>query len=104
WVKRTGPSSAAFRTVALKGPTSSPQYALGLLNTPTFAVDGRSTGFQTVSAPSSIPTGSWSHLVGVLDNDGGDELKLYVNGAQVASADITASQVDLSSTSEPLAI
>jgi Concanavalin A-like lectin/glucanases superfamily len=51
-----------------------------------------------VRSPTSLPVGAWSHLAVTYD---GAELRLYINGALVASTPETG---DISQTTEPLSI
>jgi hypothetical protein len=50
---------------------------------PTFAVRNQDT-LRTVAGKRALPTGEWTHIVGVLDGE--QQLRLFVNGEQAASA------------------
>ncbi len=55
----------------------------------------------TVASPTVIDTGAWYHVVGVYNRSSGN-LRLYLNGSEVASNHLTA--YDLRQTTEPLNI
>jgi len=78
WVKPTaGDGIAAARGGTTHG------YALFIRGgKPVFAVRAASTMYE-VEAAAAIPTGAWSHLVGVLAADG--TIRVYVNGASAAT-------------------
>lgn len=62
-------------------------YILGLSSEglPAFNVRDQTANSMVIYGPTSKTDGSWHHLVGVLDREGG-RLRLYVDGIQVTSA------------------
>ena len=55
-----------------------------------FEVFGGASGTTSalVKSPNAIPTGTWTHVAGVMEANG--NMKLYINGALVASNNQTA--------------
>jgi hypothetical protein len=92
-------NQAGWRVLATRqyGTSWDDQFTLGLLdNTARFGVHTTS-GYPALAGP-ALPVNQWVHLVGTYD---GSTIRLYVNGAQVASASLSGALV---STTLPLLI
>src|SRR5262249_14584711 len=86
WVYPTG-ALTDWRAVLMKEQPNEFTYVLyagSNKNQPTvlFNVSTNASGERDLAGPSALPLNTWSHLAGTYD---GSTLRLYVNGAQVAS-------------------
>ena len=99
WV-RPSITSAGYRTVLMKEQSGNLGYALYSTtdtNRPnTEAVIGGA--FEVAPAANPLPAGTWSHLAATYD---GSQLRLYVNGTQVAQ---TAASGSISTSTAPLRV
>ena len=70
-------------TIVSKGatPTKWPSYSLGLEPTGATMYSGSGTSGDTlIQVKTSVSTGVWCHVIGVLRGDGGDESEIWING------------------------